>query len=81
MKKDKMMKDKVYQCLNCEFSCTSKAALKEHSVTHSAAVQKCTMCNKQFNNARGIKIHMKIHIETDVQDDNCKTGKSLEKEG
>ena len=82
MKKDRMMKDKVmYQCSQCDFSCTSKAALKEHSVSHSAAVQKCTVCNKQFINARGLKLHMKIHNETNVADDDCKAGKILEKGG
>ena len=70
----KMKKVKVmHRCLNCEFSCTSKAALKEHTLSHSAAVQKCTVCSKQFYNARGLKLHMRIHIETNVQDEDFNT--------
>ena len=57
MKKDTMMKNKViYQCSNCDFSCTIKRSLKLHSVSH-AAVQKCTVCNRQYKNARGLNMH------------------------
>ena len=31
------------------------------------------MCGKQFYNARGLKLLMKIQIETNVQDDNFNT--------
>ena len=55
-------REKRYQCVSCDYSCTQAGDLKKHSYTHTGEKPyQCGSCDYSCTTASGLKRHMVRH--------------------
>ena len=56
----------AYVCIECDYTCNTKASLRRHMRTHQPAEHKCLTCDKRFAKLSSLVSHAKSHREVSV---------------
>ncbi|CAH1993701.1 unnamed protein product [Acanthoscelides obtectus] len=65
-------KIKEFICKVCNKECADRPSFRQHMASHGKTVDiKCGLCNKKFNNDRGLECHLSTHKELKFPCDFC----------